>query len=248
LASADLAGGASNADPRTMMTPRGAGVVRMPMEAMPVQLEEQVWFPPSTHLTIPWDRTIGVDEAVVSQLSQLCAKAAQAPLTAEETAVLLREIQPAPAAASYLLTAPLTTPEAFPEVAENNPAVAQEYLASLLSRPEAQPALAATLDALTAAKPSLRSLELVNKLATTVSLPPLFLPEFASSKLRACYAVQDKYLQQRLVRLVCVFLMAMVRSNSLDVKGPLFVEVQAFCVDFSKVKEAVALLKILKDL
>lgn len=229
-----------------LMTPRGAGLARMPFEVMPVQVEELTWFPPAMHLSIPWEKTMGMDEAVISRLSQLCAKAAQAPLTTEESTILLREIHlPTP---SHLLTAPLTAPEAFPDIAENNPSVAIEYLTNLLTRPNATKEFSASLDALTAAKPSLRTLELVNKLATTIALPPLFLPEFSSSKLRACYEVQDKYLQQRLVRLVCVFLMAMVRSNSLDVKCALFVEVQAFCVDFSKVKEAVALLKMLKDL
>lgn len=89
------------------------------------------------------------------------------------------------------------------------------------------------------------SMEVVNKLTTSIDLPNDFLHTYISNSITACQNCKDKAQQNRMIRFVCVFLQNLLK-NKINIK-PLYSVIQSFCVENSNNKEATTLFKLLKE-
>eukprot|EP00127_Corallochytrium_limacisporum_P004639 Clim_evm14s171 gene=Clim_evmTU14s171 len=215
-------------------------VVHLPPPLHTVSDDELQWITPQvTSYELRWDDGACIDDQKISEYRKIMSRAMQQSLGIEEAKAIMGALQKD----RQLVFQLGIKPSKLPSLVDSNPDVAIEVLLSLMNTPH----ITEYLSVLVEMPLSLHSMEVVNRLTTTVELPKEFLQFYITNCISTCFNIKDKYQQARLVRLLCVFLQSLIRNKIIDVQE-ITIEVQAFCIEFSRIKEAAVLFHLLKNL
>eukprot|EP01100_Stratorugosa_tubuloviscum_P015215 TRINITY_DN8597_c0_g1_i1.p1 TRINITY_DN8597_c0_g1~~TRINITY_DN8597_c0_g1_i1.p1 ORF type:complete len:418 (-),score=166.75 TRINITY_DN8597_c0_g1_i1:9-1262(-) len=133
----------------------------------------------------------------------------------------------------------IVTPQKLPNLIENNPSIAVDVMLKLMNSSVMPHFLAALVDM----KITLHLMEVVNKLTMHVELPKEFVHMFITNCFTACDEYVEKFSQNRLVRLVSVFLQSLVRNKIISCEE-LKMELTEFCLKFNKIKDVSVLYRL----
>jgi hypothetical protein len=194
-----------------------------------------------------WDTMMDLEDTNLVELRNLVKAAVTMPLIPKQQERINEILYDQP---HFIHNCGITTKIIQPLV-EYNPSVAIDCLIILLQSNHGL----SYLTILNEMELSLCSIEVVNGLTNGINPPCLsnighnipkdFIHIYIINCIAWCENTIDKSMQNRLVRVVCVFLQSLIRNSIID-NADIFIEIQAFCIGFSRIKEAVGLFQLIK--
>lgn len=170
--------GKGDAHPVLRMRGMEPTFVRPLPPCFPAAPEEVVWLNPDDGPGLLWDATMCQEASPSAEVKDLMALAFKGPLQPEQQKLLVDRLQSDP----RLVHGSGLTPPLLPDLVNNNPMLAYECLLHLMSSPQITEYLAALVNM----DMSLHSMEVVNRLTTSVELPTEFIHLYISNCINCC--------------------------------------------------------------
>lgn len=204
-------------------------------------IDELAWLSPMEDLEdeksfFSWDSSMLNSYSLKSKMRFLMAKAYQSAMNPSEQQKFLEILTDKPDLISRIGFHPCK----LPLLVENNPTISI-FLIKLLP----SSSIDEYLQSLIKMNMSLHSIEVVNRLSTSIDLPKEFLSSFIVNCIDTCEQTKDKYLQNRFVRLVSVLIQSLIRNKAIQIRH-CFPRIQTFSSNYRSIKEAQILFQLLQ--
>lgn len=173
-----------------------------------------------------------------TELRQIIAKALKGPISERLENQVIAQLEADP----KLVHLCGLTPQKLPELVGNNYMMAAILLLKLMNSKQ----MPLYYDALLKMDSSIHSIQVVNQISQAARLPSDFLHTYISHAIRSCGLIQDKSVKLRMVRFICSFLKSLIKSRAIEIDD-LYVEIQALCIEHSRMREVADLYRILKN-
>lgn len=201
--------------------------VRLPPPFLLISEEskELRWIDPEPLHEIVWDPDMGIKGERGSELRDIIARALKTPIPESQQARVLSQLEADP----KLVHLCGLTPQKLPDLVQNNAELATQLLLKLISSKQ----MPQYFSALVNMEMNRHSMDVVNRLTSSMHLPSEFVQSYISNCIRSCNNIPDKSGQLRMVRFVCIFIKNLIKSKAVDPQD-LSIEVQAFCIEYSR--------------